>query len=171
MKKLLCFGIIALLITSCSANWHIKRAIQKDSSVFDSDVDIEYRDTIIYRDTTIQYEFMKSIEINAFPEISLENVYIDGSSQLLPSFEAITTEEEGFSLVVWMEKGQLKAIAEIDSTLIFQLQDSILLLNEIRTHTNTVQIKERCSFKDCFIFLASLFIIACLVIVAFIKKT
>ena len=41
------YAVAILLLTSCSANWHIKRAIKKDPSLLNS------RDTVLVHDTVI----------------------------------------------------------------------------------------------------------------------
>ncbi len=42
--------ILVLLISSCSANWHINRAIKKDPSILRPDTFIKYDTTIIFKD-------------------------------------------------------------------------------------------------------------------------
>ena len=55
--------ILALLLSSCSANWHINRAIKKDPSILRPDTIVKYDTTIIFKDrilydtfTTTEYD-------------------------------------------------------------------------------------------------------------------
>lgn len=42
--------LISLLLTSCSAQWHLKRAIKKDPSIVKPDTFIKYDTTIVFKD-------------------------------------------------------------------------------------------------------------------------
>jgi hypothetical protein len=55
--------ILILLLSSCSATWHINRAIKKDPSILKPDTIIKYDTTIIFKDrilydtfTTTEYD-------------------------------------------------------------------------------------------------------------------
>lgn len=50
--------ILILLLSSCSATWHINRAIKKDPSILKPDTIIKYDTTIIFKDRILYDTFV-----------------------------------------------------------------------------------------------------------------
>lgn len=50
--------ILILLLSSCSATWHIDRAIKKDPSILKPDTIIKYDTTIIFKDRILYDTFV-----------------------------------------------------------------------------------------------------------------
>lgn len=143
--------LFLLIFSGCSAGWHIKRAEQKEPGLFKSEVQIEYRDTIIHLDTLINIDFTDFLEFDTVPDIVYEKVYIDKVLKLLPTFDTIIKTEKGLTAKIWMKKGVLNANFDVDSTYIYHLQDSISILNQVITKKNTVKIEKEATFKQYFI--------------------
>jgi len=59
----ICLGIVLLALTSCSAEWHIKRAIQKNPSILKDSYKIVY-DTIVIRDSILGIDTFVMSEID-----------------------------------------------------------------------------------------------------------
>jgi len=59
----ICLGIVLLALTSCSAEWHIKRAIQKNPSILKDSYKIVH-DTIVIRDSILGIDTFVMSEID-----------------------------------------------------------------------------------------------------------
>lgn len=97
MKKYL-IVLSVLVLSSCSASWHINRAEYKDPSLFevkrDTIIKIEKRDTIIHLDTLISI---------VLPN---DKVIIDTTFKKLKpySFKPIYSENGIINVKVWMKE-------------------------------------------------------------------
>jgi hypothetical protein len=140
-----------IIFSGCSAGWHIKRAEQKCPDCFKSEIKIEYRDTTIILDTLISVDFSDFLEFDTIPEIVYEKEYVNKLVKILPTFDTIIRQQNGLTAKIWMKKGILGANFEVDSTYIYHLQDSITILNQVITKTNTVKIEKEVTFKQYFI--------------------
>jgi hypothetical protein len=168
MRIVFQFLILGLIVSGCSARWHIQRAEQKCPDCFKSDVVVQYKDSIIYRDTTIELSINDFLELDTTPVIRYEKQYIDRKVIITPAFDTIIKEDRGLTAYIWMKQGRLKARFIIDSTLIYNYRDSITVLNKIIERTNTVKIENKLEFKDYF-FISS-FILSLLVILSILIK-
>lgn len=144
--------ILLILFSSCSGSWHIQRAEKLCPECFKSEIQIEYKDSIIYRDTIIELDFTDFLELDTTPDIRYEKVFIDNKIKILPTFDTIITEKRGLIANIWMNKGKLGYRFEVDSTTYYQLKDSISVLNRIITETNTVKIENKDGFRQYFIY-------------------
>lgn len=145
--------VFLLIFSGCSASWHIKRAETKEPGIFKTDIQIEYRDTIIHLDTIFTLDVSDFLEIDTLPNIVYEKEYIDKVLRIYPSFDTIIKSEKGLTAKIWMRKGVLKANFEVDSSLIFHLKDSIVILNKVITEKNTIKIEKETPFKQYFVYL------------------
>lgn len=71
--KMIRYAIAILLLTSCSANWHLKRAIKKDPSLLKS------RDTVLVHDTQIVTQervLTDSFVTTCYDTITLEDSFV-----------------------------------------------------------------------------------------------
>lgn len=85
MNKLLII-VIGLMLSSCSASWHIRKAQKKDPSLFTTEI-VKYVDTVIVEvpkiDTLFKYEFdtveivMDSIQVKYFYQTKDSTVYLE----------------------------------------------------------------------------------------------
>lgn len=67
------YAIAILLLTSCSANWHLKRAIKKDPSLLKS------RDTVLVHDTQIVTQervITDSFVTTCYDTVTLEDSFV-----------------------------------------------------------------------------------------------
>lgn len=71
--KMIRYAIAILLLTSCSANWHLKRAIKKDPSLLKS------RDTVLVHDTQIVTQervITDSFVTTCYDTVTLEDSFV-----------------------------------------------------------------------------------------------
>jgi hypothetical protein len=71
--KMIRYAVAILLLTSCSANWHLKRAIKKDPSLLKS------RDTVLVHDTQIVTQervLTDSFVTTCYDTITLEDSFV-----------------------------------------------------------------------------------------------
>lgn len=131
MKTIL-IGIIALLLSSCSAQWHMQRALEIDPSIVKSKLTVlketRKRDTLMF--------FHKTV-ILAMPS---DTARIDSVvfTDIKPSFGPIVKKQGIVTISVEMIEGRLKAFATVDSTMIYDLRDSILLKDAIVDNLTTI---------------------------------
>jgi len=163
MKYSLIF--VLLLFAGCSGNWHLQRAEKLCPECFKSDITVQYKDSIIYRDTLIELSINDFLELDTTPNIRYEKVFIDKKIKILPTFDTIITEKRGLIANIWMTKGTLHATFEVDSSLIYLFQDSITVLNKIITQTNTVKIEKQGTFKQYFIYLIIILALGFLIVI------
>lgn len=86
MNKKLIIIIACLILTSCSASWHIRKAQKKDPSLFITEV-VKVIDTVIVEvpriDTLFKYEFdtveimIDSIQVKYFYQTKDSTVYLE----------------------------------------------------------------------------------------------
>lgn len=111
--------VLLILLSSCSASWHVKRALKKDPHVFKTDT-VTLIDTITVEvpkvDTSFVYEFdtveyiQESIKIKYFHDTLTNEVYIEADcpdSELISKTETITGtiifwERWGSSLICFL---------------------------------------------------------------------
>ena len=163
MNKFFIIIILGLIISGCSASWHIRKAEQKCPECFAQKILVEYRDTTINIDTTFLIEFKDYLTIDTVPVITYEKEYIDKIVKILPTFDTIIKDERGLSAKIWMKKGKLQAKFNIDSSYIFRLQDSIIVLNKIITKTNTVKVEKKTQFLTYLIWVSAILILLFLI--------
>jgi len=117
--------LIALLLSSCSAQWHIKRAIELDPNIISLKLttlkEVHKRDTLMW--------FSKTILL-AMPHdtAKIDSVVFKDTSL---SFGPIVKKQGIVTLTVSMTNGVLHASASVDSTMIYNLRDSIRIKNAI----------------------------------------
>jgi len=163
MNKFFIIIILGLIISGCSASWHIRKAEQKCPECFAQKILVEYRDTTINIDTTFLIEFKDYLTIDTVPVITYEKEYIDKIVKILPTFDTIIKDERGLTAKIWMKKGNLQAKFSIDSSYIFHLQDSIIILNKIITQTNTVKTEKKPQFLTYLIWISAILILLFLI--------
>ena len=163
MNRFFIIIILGLVLGSCSANWHIRKAEQKCPECFKSKTLIEYRDTTIHIDTTFLLKFNDSLFIDTVPIITYEKEYVNKIVKILPTFDTIISQNNGLTAKICMNKGKLGASFNVDSSYIFQLKDSIKVLNKIITNYNTIKVENKPKFLTYLIWicisLALLFLI------------
>jgi len=164
MKRILTLFLAAILLSSCSASWHIKKAKNKCPECFSDSIIVEYKDSIIYRDTLINISFQDFLEVDTVPEIKYDTVFVDKVKKILPSFDTIILEKNGLKTNVSMFKGRLFVRTDVDSSYIFELKDSIKILNKETTKTETVIVKEKSTIKQIFIYVVIALAIILLII-------
>ena len=86
MIKKITYVLVCLFLTSCSAQWHLRKAISKDSSIFTADT-VNTVDTVFLTvpkvDTVFKYrfdtvEFWKdSVRVKYFYQVEDSLVYLD----------------------------------------------------------------------------------------------
>ena len=155
--------IFGLISSGCSSAWYIKKARQKCPECFETT--IVKKDTTIKIDTTFYIDFADYIELDTAPVIKYDTIYQNNVQYLQPSFDTIIKANEGLTAKIWLKKGRLGAKFDIDSTLIYRLQDSIKILQKTEHKTEIIQ--KETNFKQYFIYIA---IILGLVLLIFIFK-
>lgn len=134
MKTIL-IGIIALLLSSCSAQWHLQRALEIDPTIIKSTsiklTEVHKRDTLIFINRPV---------ILAMPR---DTARIDSTvfTDIKPSFGPIVKKQGIVTLTVEMIEGRLKAFATVDSTMIYDLKFQVRIKDAIIDRQTTV-IKE-----------------------------
>lgn len=132
MKKIAIYFVIILLISGCSASWHIKRAEWKEPELFNKKVDtvinITKRDTTIYLDTLISVILPR------------DTVFIDTFLKKLKpySFKPIYAKNGIINVKASMTKGVLNLSSYLDSALLYQFNDSIRIKNAIISNLTEV---------------------------------
>lgn len=154
--------IFGLICSGCSSAWYIKKARQKCPECFQT----IKKDTTIVIDTTFTIEISDYIEIDTAPVFKYDTIIINNIKYLQPSFDTIFNVNEGLTAKIWLEKGRLGSRFDIDSSLIFQLQDSIKVLQKIEHKTEIIE-KESKGFERYFIYTI---IILILILLIFIFK-
>jgi hypothetical protein len=154
--------IFGLISSGCSSAWYIKKARQKCPECFQT----IKKDTTIVIDTTFMIEISDYIEIDTAPIFKYDTIIINNIQYLQPSFDTIIDVNEGLTAKIWLEKGRLGSRFDIDSSLIFQLQDSIDVLLNAGYKIEYVE-KESKGFERYFVYIA---IILGLILLIFIFK-
>jgi hypothetical protein len=95
-----------------------------------------------------------------------DTIIINNIQYLQPSFDTIIDVNEGLTAKIWLEKGRLGSRFDIDSSLIFQLQDSIKMLQKTGYKIEYVE-KESKGFERYFVYIV---IILGLILLIFIFK-
>lgn len=139
MKKAGLFIILGFLLSGCSVKWHLRQVEKKCPDCFKTETRIEYRDSIVYRDTIIELDINDYFELDTTPIIKYEKEIINNKIYLQPSFDTVIKGDRGLTAYIWLTKGRLTARFIVDSTLYYNYKDSILVLNKI--------IKERTIIK------------------------
>ncbi len=117
--------ILGLILTGCSASYHIQKAERKCPSCFDRDTTIVNQ--IIKRDTTIK------IDTNIVIEFKVDTVIQETPIKKLKpySFKPVYHENGIINAEVWMKKGILSISSWLDSTMMYRLEAEITLKDAI----------------------------------------
>lgn len=117
--------IAAMLLSSCSAQWHLQKAIEKDPNIIKTKTfylkETHKRDTLIFIQKPILLAMPRDtarIDSVVFKDTSL-------------SFAPIIKKQGIVTISVEMNKGKLSAFATVDSTMIYNLRDSVRLKDAI----------------------------------------
>lgn len=122
MKNLTFYLIVIILFSSCSANWHIRKAKTKCPECFKQDTVINETqiiklDTTIYLDTNINVILPRdTVKI----EKQIPKFINYSFNKIIKTQGIITTEAE-------LKNGNLEIISYLDSSFVYRLQDSIRL--------------------------------------------
>jgi hypothetical protein len=123
---------IALLLSSCSAQWHLKRAIELDPNIIKSKfttlTEVHKRDTLMWFSKTLLLPMPKDT-------VKMDTLVLPDTK---PSFNPVIKKQGIITAKIWMEKGRLKTIISLDSTLIYNLRDSIRLKDAIIERQTTI---------------------------------
>lgn len=134
--------VIVLLLSSCSASWHIKKAIEKDPESFKSDTTITKivfkTDTIITLDTIISIILPR------------DTVKIDSLvfRTIRPSFKKITKKNGIITTEVSMYKGVLKVNSFFDSSMVYNLRMKIRLKDAKIRELITINTRNEVTIKN-----------------------
>lgn len=131
LKTMIKFIVIAaafaalMFFSSCSAQWHLQRAIEKDPSIIKSKTivlkETHKRDTLIF--------FHKSILLPIPKDTARIDTVITKDTTL--NIKPIVKKQGIVTLKVSVKNGRLQAFATVDSTIIYNLRDSIRLKNAL----------------------------------------
>lgn len=140
MKKILKFVLIALLLNSCSASWHIKKAKEKQPELFKADTTIE---TIIQKLDTVIY-----LDTNIIVQLPRDTVKIEKLIPISRNFDKVTKRQGIITTEVEAIKGMLKVNSYLDSSFIYRLQDSIRIKNAKITKLQKVSINQEITIQQ-----------------------
>ena len=77
MNRFFIIVILGFILSGCSANWHIKKAIQKDPDILSKKISIEYIKEKIPIDTVFHIPLYEFLKLDTIPRIIYEKVYIN----------------------------------------------------------------------------------------------
>jgi len=169
MNRILIVFFSIIILSGCSssklASYHIKKAKKSCPECFEQTYRIEYKDTIIYKDTTIELLLSDFLEIDTTPVIKFETEYVDKIVKIYPTFDTIIKSNKGLTAKIWMKRGRLNASFDVDSTLIHELKDSIRVLIKETTKTNTVITEEKTDVRKYFVYGVILLLLVLLIVI------
>lgn len=90
--------ILILVLSGCSAQWHLKQAIKKDPTILIEDT-IIYRDTIVIRDSIVSLDTFVMAQIDT---ISIENEGI--RTDIIRYYDRFIVKQEIKSDTMYLEK-------------------------------------------------------------------
>ena len=122
--------IVLVILSSCSASWHVKRAKWKDPSLFE--VKTETIINITKRDTLIRLDTLISIVLPR------DTVTIEKLIPINRNFEKIVKKQGIITTEIEAVKGLLKVNSYLDSSFIYNLQTEIRIKNAIITNLKQV---------------------------------
>ena len=163
MKRNVLYLMILIMLSGCSANWHLTTAMKKDPDIIKSEKTIEWIKSKIGIDTTLRVPIKDILTLDTVPVIRYEKEYINEKEYIYPSFDTIVDRSNGLTAKIWMFKGKLGYEFEIDSTATVQLKDSIEALNKVITDKTVVKIKEKGVFRQYFIYVIIILVIILLI--------
>lgn len=131
MKSILAV-LIVVVLSSCSAQWHLNRAVEKDPNIVKSTVltlkEVHRRDTLVVFSKTVLLQMPHDTA-------RIDSIVIKDTTI---SFGPIVKKQGIITLSVKMNMGRLIAFATVDSTMIYNLRDSIRLKNALVDRQNTI---------------------------------
>lgn len=136
MKKLIVILILGSILSGCSASWYLKKAEKKCPECFERDTTINNniikKDTIIYIDSTfLIYLPTDTIRIS----IPFEDLNSLNTDTIKSNDGIINTE-------ITVSDGAVHIMNNLDSAIIYRLQDSILIKDAIISNQKEVIIEQ-----------------------------
>jgi len=126
------FLILSILFSSCSAQWHLQKALEKEPGIIKSTKivlnEVNRRDTLILLNKTI---------VLAMPRDTVKVDTVVFQDKKL-SFIPIVKKQGIVTINISMTEGRLKAFATVDSAMIYNLRDSLKLKNAIIEKQTTI---------------------------------
>ncbi len=153
MYKKIFILILIVLMSGCSASWHLERALQKDDSILDVKADTTQIDSIEYKDTTISVTDTVTVKLKSDTAF-LDTVVYDTIEQKKCRFGKITAHsDDGIAHATVYHDGSLKLKAYATLDTVHVLQDSIDYLrkryiNQIIINKATKATINKRSFSD-----------------------
>ena len=132
MRYTIFYLVVMILLSSCSAGWHIKRAEWKDPGIFEPKTDTVIEK--VYSDTTIVIDTIISVTLPR------DTVKIDSLVPITSdmSFDPILKKNGIITTRVEMIKGRLLVESYLDSTLLHRLQYEITIRDALITELTTI---------------------------------
>jgi len=170
------FIVLLMFLAGCTlqeqAQWHLRKALEKDPSIIDIQADSSKQINISWEDTTIAIKLKKPFQINTDTIIERDTI-----TNLKDTIEAVTKDETAYARA-WEKDGIVSLMAYAHKDTILTLQDSIQVKNKIIEEKTTIikkqkaTIKEKTSLvhklKNWLVVLASLFALGLIII--FVSK-
>ena len=171
MKNIFIVFIFGLILSGCSASWHVQRAKQLDPDIFNTKLETKIVNIKVPLDTTLKFHLKDKLYLDTLIDIRYIEKVVNNKINILPSFDTVIKQNNGLTAKIWMNEGQLYANLELDSIFYYNLKDSIRAEIKQEKEITTIITKKERTFKDWFkiTLFVVVFIIAILLIGGFIK--
>jgi tetrahydromethanopterin S-methyltransferase subunit G len=120
-----------ILFTSCSANWHLKKAIVKDPSIIDTKADTSIQSDINYRDSLLFWQ--------SKTDFSFESDIKDTNRIEILQKDTVIKQNDDMDLLTWVQNGNVFTESRYrkDTTIIHRdtTRVAIPYFTEVRTVT------------------------------------
>lgn len=144
--------ILSIIMTGCSAQWHLNKALKKDPKIIDTKADTVINKQVTFSDTVIQVE--KQVKFKVLSDtVTVDSIVIKEVNQTIEPFEIVSNDSIAHARVsIYKGKLNIKVWAVLDTLVYYK--DSIRLKNKTIENQKTViqenkaTIKEKSSFID-----------------------
>jgi uncharacterized lipoprotein len=176
MKKIGVILFVVLILSGCSASWHIDRALKIDPDILETTYDTTLEVNVSFKDTTVFLEQAVKVEwISDTGHVQTDTVY---ECEDIPPIKAFSKDSSAMA-EAWVKDGRLnqKVWAKKDTVLILrdtatitvEMYDSLMTVVQENTYTK----KEKQSLLDWIkngLALIGIILVIVLTIKALIKK-
>jgi len=139
MKKIIFVLFLVFILSGCSTTWYINKAEKICPECFKQDTNIinkiTKRDTVIYVDSTFLIPFNDSLNVNEPIKYKDSIIYIKDFNS-----DTIIKTKDGIEAKIWIKDSSINATFKIDSTLEYQLKDTIRIKDAIINNLREVVI-------------------------------
>jgi hypothetical protein len=126
--------ILSLLLSGCSATWHIQKAVQKKPNILKTDTIVKNITT--KRDTTIL------LDTNITVLLPRDTVRIERILSKYVTLDPIKEKNGIITVEACINNGKLNILSYLDSTMIYRYKDSLLIKDAIISNLREITVEQ-----------------------------